>query len=76
MFCRTTTATAAVSRWSPDLGEVWRYGGSYSFGGKVGRDNMRYPTQLKGGGVTSLESELILVEEIAIGYMVGDFIKD
>ena len=45
------------------------------FGAKVGRDNIRYPTQLEGGGMTSPESELVLVEEIVIGYVFGNFIK-
>ena len=58
------------------LGEVQGYHGGYSSGGEVGRDNIRCPTQLEGGGMTSPESELILVEEIVMGNMVGDFVED
>ena len=44
------------------LVEVQGYHGGYSSGGEVGRDNIRYPTQLESGGMTSSETELVLIE--------------
>ena len=58
-----------------DLGEVERYHGGYSFAAKVGRDNIRYLTQLEDGGVTSPESELVVVDEVVFGNIVSDFFQ-
>ena len=58
------------------LGEVQGYHGGYSFRGEVGRDNVGYPTQLEGGGMTSSEAELVLVEQVVIGDVVVDFVQD